>query len=350
MASEVTTSTPGASLEEFILRVPKAELHVHLEGCIEPEMMFRLAARNGVPLRWSDPDELRAAYRFTGLASFLDLYFAGCRVLVQERDFYDVTLDYLRHAHGDGVTHAEVFIGPQSFTERGVPLDALMQGVFHALRDAARELGISGGLLISVHRHRTEADAMAVLESVAPWAVVGIGMGGAERGNPPSKFQRFFAACRDRGFRTTVHAGEEGPAAYVREALELLQVDRIDHGNACLDDPALVQELAERSVPLTVCPLSNVRLQVVPSLDDHPLRRMLEAGLRVTLNSDDPPYFGGYVAENYRQCARSLNLTADEIALLARNSFLGSFLPDAEVARSVAAVDACLAEWRASTG
>jgi adenine deaminase len=328
-------------LSAFIRGLPKAELHMHLEGSIEPELMLELAARNGMKLRWNTARELRAAYQFSNLRSFLDLYFEGCRVLVHEQDFHDVTRAYLSRAHEDGVIRAELFIGPQSFTERGIAIATVMDGVLRAMDDGAREHGISVGLLVSAHRHRSEADALSLLDQVLPWSdrIAGIGMGGAEVGNPPSKFVDFFRACREHGFRTTIHAGEEGPASYVREAVELLGVDRIDHGNACLDDPALVRMLAARRIPLTVCPLSNLRLRTVQSLDRHPLKAMMDAGLYVTVNSDDPPYFGGYVSENMTECQRALDLTADDIVELARNSITAAFIPPDEAARALARID-----------
>jgi adenosine deaminase len=266
-------------------------------------------------------------------------------VLVQARDFYDITRAYLRRAHADTVLRAEVFLGPQSFTERGIPIDAVMEGVLAAMRDAASEHGISVGLLVSAQRHRSEAEALALLESVMPWAdrITGFGLGGAERNNPPSRFVNYFQACRERGFRITVHAGEEGPASYVREAVELLDADRIDHGNACLDDPALVAILAAKQTPLTVCPLSNVRLRGVPSLAAHPLPAMLAAGLNVTLNSDDPAYFGGSVNDNFIQCRQVLGLSLQDLVALARNSLTAAFIPSAETARHVAKLDAYLA-------
>jgi adenosine deaminase len=244
------------AIEAFVRGLPKTDLHMHIEGSIEPQLMLDLAARNGLKLRWDTAEALRGAYQFRNLQSFLDLYFEGCKVLVTERDFHDVTRAYLRRAQEDRVIRAELFVGPQSFTERGTPIQALMSGVLGAMEEARREHGMSVGLMISVHRHRTELDAMAVLDQVMPWKdhIIGIGMGGAEVGNPPSKFVRLFRAARDRGFRTTVHAGEEGPAAYVRQALELLHVDRIDHGSACLADPDLVRELATLRIPLTVSP------------------------------------------------------------------------------------------------
>ena len=332
--------------EEFVRGLPKTDLHMHLEGSIEPALMLALAERNGVALRWRDPDAMRAAYRFDNLQSFLDLYFEGCRCLCSERDFYDVTRAYLTRAVQDGVIRAELFIGPQSFTDRGITIDALMAGVLGAIDDAYRETGISAGLLISAHRHRTEADALALLDSILPWGdrVIGIGMGGAEQGNPPSKFLNFFKASKHRGFRTTIHAGEEGPADYVRQALEQLGVDRIDHGVACMTDPELVKSLVRKGIPLTVCPLSNLRLQGVSSLDVHPLKQMLQAGLLVTVNSDDPPYFGGYVTENLLACQQALGLTVMEVVALVRNGFKAAFIPDAERLDSIARLDRYLAE------
>jgi adenosine deaminase len=335
-------------MRDFIATLPKAELHVHLEGCIEPEMMFALARRNDVALRWSSPEALRAAYDFADLRSLLDLYFEGCRVLRQQADFFDVTLAYLRRAHEDGVMRAEMFLGPQTFTEQGTPVAAVMQGVLAAIEVADAECGISGALLVSAHRHRSEAEAMRLLDSVMPWAghIAGMGMGGAEVGNPPSKFRGFYRACRDRGFPVTVHAGEEGPASYIREAIDLLEVDRIDHGIACMTDPDLVRDLASRAIPLTVCPLSNVRLHLVPSAAAHPLPTMLDAGLAVSVHSDDPPYFGGYIADNYRMCDRDMRVGVERLATMARNSFTACFMADDAKARGIAAVDAWYAGHR----
>jgi adenosine deaminase len=336
--------------EQFIRGLPKTDLHMHLEGSIEPELLLHLAERNGIALRWDSPEAMRAAYRFDNLQSFLDLYFEGCRVLVEERDFYDITRAYLNHAVADGVVRAELFIGPQSFTERGVSIARMMDGVLTAIADATRESGISAGLLISAHRHRSEADALALLGSILPWSehIAGIGMGGAEIGNPPSKFVNFFRTCRDNGFRTTIHAGEEGPAAYVREAIELLSVDRIDHGNACLGDAALVRDLVTRCIPLTVCPLSNLKLKVVSSSASHPLKRMLDAGLHVTVNSDDPPYFGGYVTENLMACHDALGLSLDDIIKLVRNGFTAAFIPPDEAAAGLASVDVYVERHKAA--
>jgi adenine deaminase len=333
-------------LEPFVRGLPKTDLHMHIEGSIEPQLMLDLAARNGMNLRWDTAEALHDAYQFQSLRSFLDLYFEGCKVLVTERDFHDVTRAYLHRSHEDGVIRAELFIGPQSFTERGTPIEALMSGVLGAMDAARREHRMSVGLMISVHRHRSELEAMAVLDQIMPWkgSIIGIGMGGAEVGNPPSKFIRFFQAARERGFRTTVHAGEEGPASYVRQALELLQVDRIDHGNACLADPDLVRELAARQIPLTVCPLSNLRLKVVPSMEDHPLKTLIAQGLHVTVNSDDPAYFDGYVTENILACLDALGLSLDEIVHLVRKGLEAAFVTEAERQSLIARLDAYMAQ------
>jgi adenine deaminase len=338
------------ALSDALIRaMPKAELHMHLEGSIEAEQLLAIAERNGLRPRWATPEALRAAYRFRDLQAFLDLYYEGCRVLMQERDFYDITRSYLRRAQADAVVRAEVFIGPQSFTDRGIAIEAVMHGVLAAMRDAARNDGISAGLLVSAQRHRPETEALQLLDLVMPWAaqIAGFGLGGAEVGNPPSRFARYFHACRERGFRIAVHAGEEGPPAYIREAIELLEVDRIDHGVACMEDPALVHELAARGTPLTVCPLSNLRLNVVASLAAHPLRAMLEAGLNVTMNSDDPAYFGGYINDNYIACRGALALSDEQVVALARNSLTACFLPPPDIALNLGRLDAYLADQSA---
>jgi adenosine deaminase len=345
-------SAAMSTVERFIAGLPKAELHMHLEGSIEPELMFSLAERNGVALRWKSVDELRAAYRFDNLQGFLDLYYDGCRVLLHEQDFYDMTREYLTRAVADNVRHAEVFLGPQSHTKRGVPMQPIMAGVVRAIDDAKAEQGITCGLLVGAQRTMSEDDAFAMMDACEPWAdhIAGWGLGGAEVGHPPSKFTRFFDACRERGYKVTAHAGEEGPAAYVREAVEVLKVDRIDHGNTCMDDPVLVAELARRGIPLTVCPLSNLRLRVVDSLEAHPLLRMLRAGLHVTVNSDDPSYFGGYVGDNYVACQKALSLGNADLVTLARNGFSASFLPDAAKAAHLAEIDAYVASFDGGAG
>ena len=330
--------TPAA----FIAGLPKAELHMHIEGSIEPGLFLDLARRNDVRIGWSSEAALREAYHFQDLQSFLDLYYDGCRVLLRAADFRDVTRAYLARAHADRVLHAELFLGPQGHTARGVALATVLEGTFAAMEEARCEDGITSGLILLAQRHRSEEEALALLEAAMPWAdrLLGFGLGGAEVGNPPSKFATFFRRCRERGFRVVAHAGEEGPAAYVREAVELLRVQRIDHGNASLDDPALMELLARRRIPLTVCPLSNLKLRVVPSMAAHPLKRLMDAGLCVTVNSDDPSFFGGYVNDNYLACQEALDLGRERLVALARNSFVAAFIPSAQRAAALAAIDA----------
>ncbi|SEB20339.1 adenosine deaminase [Variovorax sp. YR216] len=334
--------------EQFVAGLPKAELHMHIEGSIEPDLFLRLARRNGVAVRWQTEDELRAAYRFTDLQDFLDLYYDGCRVLVKAQDFHDVTRDYLRRAHADHVLHAELFLGPQGHTTRGVPLAAVMEGVLGAMADARAEDAVTSGLIVLAQRHRTEEEALAMLDALRPWhgQLLGFGLGGAEVGNPPAKFAEFFRRCRALGFKVVAHAGEEGPAAYVRDSVDVLEVHRIDHGNACIDDPSLVAELAKRRIPLTMCPLSNLKLQVIPAVAAHPLKRLLDAGLCVTVNSDDPSFFGGYVNDNYLACQQALGLSREHLAQLARNSFEAAFIPEAQRDDALARIDDWLARSR----
>ncbi len=329
-------------LPSRIATMPKAELHMHLEGSLEPELMFRLAARNGVALPYGSEAELRAAYRFRDLQSFLDVYYAGLTVLLTERDFYDMTFAYLERVQADGVVHAEVFVAPQAHTRRGVPLGAVIEGIDAALRDGRRRFGMTAGLILGIQRQWSEDDALAMIDEAARHRdrVVGIGLGGPELPHPPRKFVRAFARARAMGWRTVAHAGEEGPAAYVADTVDLLEVERIDHGVRCEEDPALVRRLATLGIPLTVCPLSNVQLGVFPSLAAHNVKRLLDAGLRVTLNSDDPSYFGGYVAENFRATQAALGLSIDEVYALARNGFTSAFLDPADRARYLARLDA----------
>lgn len=308
-------------------------------------MLFELAGRNGMVLPWADPSSLRQAYRFRNLEHFLELYYAGCNVMRHERDFHDVTYAYLTRAHAEGVVRAEIFIGPQSFTSAGVALDDIMNGMLSAIERAGNELGIDGAILVSAQRHRSVEQAMELLDSVMPWAdhIAGFGLGGAERNHPPATFKRYFEACKARGFRTTVHAGEEGPASYVKDAVDLLGVDRIDHGNACMDDSDLVRRLADRRIPLTVCPLSNLRLNVVASRNAHPLAKMVDAGLCVTLHSDDPSYFGGYVLDNYLLAHHDLGIRLDGMVELARNSIRAAFMPADRITAALARIDAYVA-------
>ncbi len=328
--------------------LPKAELHLHLEGTLEPELMFTLADRNGIVLPYADIDATRAAYVFDNLQSFLDVYYAGCSVLQQPADFADLTQAYLERASADGVRHAEVFFDPQTHTDRGVPFEVVVEGVRAALDAGRRDLGVSSGLILCFLRHLSADAAMETLETALTNGVdiVAVGLDSSEAGHPPSKFAAVFDRARAAGLRTVAHAGEEGPPSYIIEALDLLQAERIDHGVRSLEDPALVDRLVEDRVPLTVCPLSNVMLRVVPSLADHPVRRMLELGLNVSIHSDDPAYFGGYLRENFAATAAALALTDDQIVELARNSFRSSFLDQVERDSFLAEIDAIAARGR----
>ncbi len=333
-------------LSAFIAGLPKAELHVHIEGTFEPELMYALAQRNGLPFRYASVEDLRAAYRFGNLQDFLDLYYQGMGVLQTERDFYDLAMAYLRRAAKQNVRHAEIFFDPQGHTERGVAFRTVIDGLTQALDDARRDLGLSASLILCFLRHLDEDSALKTLEQALPWRerFIGVGLDSSEKGHPPSKFQRAFAKARALGLHAVAHAGEEGPPEYVWEALDLLKVERIDHGNRALEDAALTQRLAQLKMPLTVCPLSNLRLCVVRDMKDHPLRRMLQAGLVATLNSDDPAYFGGYVTENYVAMQQALDLSRDEIVTLAGNGFRAAFLDQAARQRHLAAVrDYCAA-------
>lgn len=318
--------------ERLIRVLPKVELHLHIEGTLEPEMMFSLAAKHGVSLPYPSVDALRAAYSFRDLQSFLDLYYAGCDVLRDRQDFYALAMAYFTRAHADRVVHAELFFDPQTHTARGVPMEVIVGGLRDAMDDAQRRYGISSQLILCFLRHLSEEAAFETLEQALPFKseLVGVGLDSGERGNPPSKFERVFEKARDLGLRTVAHAGEEGPAAYIREALDLLFVERIDHGVRCEEDAALVEELVRRQIPLTVCPLSNVKLRVVPDLRAHNFARLLRKGVVVTINSDDPAYFGGYIGENYRQTAAALGLTAQELVTCAENAVHASFMPPAQ--------------------
>jgi len=316
----------------FIDGLPKAELHLHVEGTLEPETLFRLASRNGVDLPYHSVEALRAAYDFNNLQDFLDLYYQGMAVLQTQQDFYDVTWAYLEKARAQSVLHAEIFFDPQGHTSRGVAFETALDGVWRALEDGRERLGVGSRLIACFLRDRDADEAMATLEDVLRHRdrIVAVGLDSAERGNPPAKFRDVFDRARGEGLLTVAHAGEEGPADYVREALDLLHVARIDHGNHAADDPALMERLARERVPLTLCPLSNLRLRVVEDLRRHPLRMMLEKGLLVTVNSDDPAYFGGYINENYKAVQQALSLSNDALAELARNSFKAAFLSQDE--------------------
>ena len=333
------------TLDRLIRLLPKAELHLHIEGTLEPELMFALASRHGTPLPYASVDAVRAAYQFADLQSFLDLYYAGCAVLRDDRDFYALAMSYFTRAHADGLVHAELFFDPQTHTTRGVSLDAVFTGLRAAMDDARRRYGITSELILCFLHHLSEAEAETTLDAALPFRreFIGVGLDSGERGNPPSKFARVFARARGLGLRAVAHAGEEGPASYIREALDLLAVERIDHGVRCSEDPELVAHLAARRIPLTVCPLSNVKLRVFPRLADHNLADLLRRGVAITLNSDDPAYFGGYLGENYRATAEALRLTADEVVTLAENAVRASFLPATEKAALLGRVRAAAA-------
>lgn len=331
------------NLDNLIVSLPKAELHLHIEGTLEPEMMFALARRNRIPLPYADVDAIRAAYRFTRLQDFLDLYYQGAAVLRTEEDFHDLALAYFRRAAADGVVHAEIFFDPQTHTARGLPFQVAAEGLLAGMAAARAELGLSSALILCFLRHLPEADAFATLKAAEPWLdrIVGVGLDSSELGHPPEGFAHVFAEAGRLGLKRVAHAGEEGPPEYVFQALDRLHIDRLDHGNRSLEDEALVRRLAAEGMTLTVCPLSNVKLCVVDDIARHPIARMLRLGLRVTVNSDDPAYFGGYIADNFRAVAPLL--TAHEIVTLARNSLTGSFLPPLDIARHLAQIDAiCL--------
>jgi adenosine deaminase len=325
----------------FIERLPKAELHLHIEGCLEPELMFRLAARNRIDLPYASVEALRAAYRFESLRDFLDIYYQGTSVLIEEQDFYDLACSYFDKALRQNVLHAEIFFDPQAHTRRGVPFARVIAGLSRAMRDAEAELGVGSKLIMCFLRDLSEEDASNTLDAALPYKdrIVGVGLDSAEVGNPPRKFAEVFARARDAGFAAVAHAGEEGPPDYVWQALDELGAARIDHGVRSLEDDALVERLVETRIPLTVCPLSNVRLRVVEDMTHHPLRAMMERGLLATVNSDDPAYFGGYVNENYQAVAEALDLSRDDLCTLARNSFQASFLGDAEKGDLIARLD-----------
>lgn len=328
----------------FIAGLPKAELHLHIEGSLEPELMFELAQRNGIAIPFASVAEVRAAYAFSNLQDFLDIYYQGMGVLQTEQDFHDLTAAYLARANADAVRHVEIFFDPQGHTERGVAFATAIGGITRALDDARTRDGISSRLIMCFLRHLSEAAADATLDQALPFLdrIDGVGLDSSEIGHPPSKFERVFARARALGLKVVAHAGEEGPPAYVHEALDLLKVDRIDHGNRSLEDAALVARLASEGMTLTVCPLSNLKLCVVDDVAAHPLKAMLDAGLRATVNSDDPSYFGGYVNANYLAVADALDLSKADLVTLARNSFTGSFLSDGDKAKHLAAIDAYL--------
>ena len=328
-------------LGRFIVGLPKAELHIHIEGSLEPELMLALAQRNKVAVRYGTVEALRAAYRFGNLQDFLDLYYQGMAVLQTEEDFHDLAMAYFSRVAGQNVRHAEVFFDPQGHTGRGVAFKTVIDGLWSASQEAERKFGITSALILCFLRHLDEASAERTLDEALPWRdrIVGVGLDSSEKGHPPSKFERVFARARGLGLLAVAHAGEEGPPDYVRQALDLLQVRRIDHGIRALEDPDLTARLARERIPLTVCPLSNLRLRVVPDMASHPLKRMLQAGVIATVNSDDPAYFGGYMNENFLAVQQALALTKEEIETLARNGFRASFCDDATKQKHFSEID-----------
>ncbi len=334
---------PRAAVPALLRRMPKAELHIHIEGSLEPEMIFRLAQRNGVALAYPSVEALREAYAFTDLQSFLDIYYAGASVLLKEQDFFDMAFAYLERAAADNVVHAEIFFDPQTHTDRGVPFETMIVGLEHATRRAKAEFGLSASLILCFLRHLSEEAAFATLEQAMPFRhhFIGVGLDSSERGHPPEKFARVFARCRELGLHVVAHAGEEGPPAYIETALDTLKVERIDHGVRCVESPALVQRLAREKMPLTVCPLSNVKLRVFDTMAQHNLPALLDAGLVATVNSDDPAYFGGYINANFVETFAALpQLGARQAHQLARNSFDASFVDAAQRQRWTAQLDA----------
>ncbi len=319
--------------EEFIKRIPKAELHLHIEGTFEPELMFKIAGRNGIKLKYKSVDELKKAYEFNNLQEFLDIYYTGASLLKTEEDFYDLTMEYLKKAANQNIVHTEIFFDPQTHTSRGVPFAVVINGIHRALKDGEKlrvkdyDRGITSKMIMCFLRHLSEDDAFKTLREAIPFKekIIAVGLDSSEVGHPPSKFKNVFEAALKEGFKTVAHAGEEGPSEYVWEAIELLKVSRIDHGNSSISDPALIDEIVRREIPLTMCPLSNQKLKVQANLAGHPLKEMMDKGVIVTVNSDDPAYFGGYLNENYLAISKALNLSEAHINRLIENSFRGSF-------------------------
>lgn len=335
----ILMGTPAAA--GLVHALPKAELHLHIEGTLEPELMFELARRNKVRLRYKDVEKVRKAYRFTGLQSFLEIYYEGAEVLRTERDFHDLAWAYLAKAASQNVRHAEISFDPQTHTARGIPLKTVVDGLSGALKEAGAKLDVTSKLILCFLRHLSAEEAMKTLKEALPHRdrIEAVGLDSSEKGNPPEKFAAVFERARAEGFKAVAHAGEEGPADYIRQALDILKVSRIDHGVRCVEDPELVRRLAAERIPLTVCPLSNVKLRVFKTLKEHNLRDLLARGLCVTVNSDDPAYFGGYAEDNYLAVSEALGLSAEDVAALARNSFEASFMDEAGKRRFLAEID-----------
>lgn len=335
-----------SNLLTLITKLPKAELHLHIEGSLEPEMMMKLADRNKVTLPYSSIEEIKNAYNFTQLQDFLDIYYAGMSVLIHEIDFYDLTMAYLIKCHQQNVKHVEIFFDPQGHTHRGIDFSTVILGINKALSEGKEKLGISYKVIMSFLRHLSEKDALKTLTEASDYMelIDGIGLDSSEKGNPPSKFKNVFSKAKDMGLKLVAHAGEEGPPSYVEEALSILHIDRLDHGNRAMESQSLIDELVKKNMAMTICPLSNLKLCVVDSLSLHPILEMLEQGLLVTINSDDPSYFGGYINENFIALIESLNLEPHHIITLIKNGFIGSFLSDDEINKFIVEVDEIVAK------
>ena len=334
-------------MDDLIKALPKAELHLHIEGSLEPELMFAMASRNKVMLAYKSVEEVRKAYNFSNLQTFLDICYAGAGALKSEQDFYDMTAAYLAHCKADNVMHVEIFFDPQTHTERGIPFATAINGIHRALDDANHSWGLSYYIIMCFLRHLSEESALSTLDLALPYKhlIKGVGLDSSEVGHPPSKFKRVFDRARDEGLLTVAHAGEEGPPAYIKEALDILKVKRVDHGVRCEEDEALMKRLKDEKIPLTVCPLSNVKLKVFPDLKKHNLKRLLAKGLVVTVNSDDPSYFGGYLLKNYTETQKALGLNKAEVVEIVKNGFSGSFLPDAKKAEFLKKIDEIAARY-----
>jgi len=333
-------------IEEFIKALPKAELHLHIEGSLEPELMFELAERNNVPLPFASVEEVKAAYVFSDLQSFLDIYYAGAGVLLQVSDFFDLTWAYIQRVQKQNVRHIEIFFDPQTHTDRGIPFQTVITGIHKALVEATQKFGINSRLILCFLRHLSEEAALGTLADALPFRgwIEGVGLDSSEVGFPPKKFERVFAKATDAGLRKVAHAGEEGPPEYIWQALDLLGVSRIDHGVRSMEDPKLVEHLVKEKIPLTVCPLSNTKLRVFDKMENHNLKQMLDAGLCVTINSDDPAYFGGYMNENFLAAQNGLNLSQKDIVQIAKNGFTASFLPQEDIDVHLKSIDEFVAE------
>jgi len=335
-------------MKNFIKNLPKAELHLHIEGTLEPELMFDIAVRNGIKLPYSSVEEIRNAYNFNNLQDFLDIYYKGMNVLIEEKDFYDLTMAYLEKVHLQSVRHVEIFFDPQGHTSRGVNFETVINGIYHALSDGENKFGITYKIIMCFLRHLDQDDAFKTLDIAIPFKekIIGVGLDSSEKGHPPSKFKDVFLKAREEGFLTVAHAGEEGPSEYIHEAIDLLDIKRIDHGNAILTDPELTKYVAEKQIPLTVCPLSNLKLKVVEYIDKHPLPEMLSKGLVVTINSDDPSYFGGYINENFETVQKAFGLSIETLAGLAKNSFNSAFINDQMKLRLCSDIDVYINDFK----